>query len=92
MNTSIEQKCLIGSEGKSWERLMERVDQNNKEGESRIGYLQRCLWRMRQENYLFITVWSVHASLWSLEYILVFLISQTSSDSSCLTVEAIPHL
>lgn len=32
MNTSIEQKYLRGSGGKSQERLMEYVDQNDKEG------------------------------------------------------------
>lgn len=71
---------------------MEHVDQNNK-----MGRIQdRIFAEMPVENEA--GKLPIHHCLecacFPMEsaYILVFLISQTSSDSSCLTVEAIPHL
>lgn len=89
MNTSIEQKYLIGFGGISWERLTEYVDQNDKVGRNQGRIFAEMPVENQSEKYLFITVWSVHTSLWSLEYILVFLISQPSADSSPPTFEAI---
>lgn len=92
MNTSIEQKYLIGFGGISWEMLTEYVDQNDKVGRNQGRIFAEMPVENQSEKYLFITVWSVHTSLWSLEYILVFLISQPSADSSPPTFEAIPCL
>jgi len=52
------------------------VDQNDEEGRDWDIYLQRCLWRMRQKNYLFITVGSVHAPWQSQKYYLELQTSQ----------------
>lgn len=92
MNTSIEQKYLIGFGGISWERLAEYVDQYDKVGRNQ----DRIFAEMPVENQseklpiyhcLKCACFPVESGIHS-----GVLISQTSADSSCLMFEAIPHL
>lgn len=56
MNTSIEQKYLIGFGGISWEMLTEYVDQNDKVGRNQGRIFAEMPVENQSEKYLFITV------------------------------------
>lgn len=92
MNTSIEQKYQIGSGGKSEERLMEYVDQNNKEGRDQDMILAETCVENEAENLPIHHCWKcacspaeseIHSSIPDFP--------DSSADSNCLTItETVP--